>query len=245
MKMSAVTNLCCSECGNSYSRFDECPECRIPLSYKLPGRNHQEVRGNQNQTVQNSGTIQGGITQKIHITQRAGTELADYKTEIRGYIPLHKIMTKEAWFGGGIALLMSILNITGGLTSILSFFGLTAGQIFFTRGFLWVVTIICGGLAFFTLSIFLGVIFNEKYRHGNSLFQLTGDSTVRLSLTTAECPVDGCSGILNLTKPKPNEEEITLAGICTNKPSLHVFDFDEGTQQGKRLFLTYKRDDKK
>ncbi|HEX8720947.1 MAG TPA: hypothetical protein VF736_09985 [Pyrinomonadaceae bacterium] len=203
------------------------------------------MQGDQNQTIQNTGTIQGGIVQRIQITQRTDEEVACYQTKLRGHLRLKQLMTTEAWWGGIATLSLSVLNVSGGLASVLSFFGLTAGQIFLTQGVSWLVAFVCGCFTYGTLSVLLGVVLKDRHRQGNSLFELTNGGTVRVSLTTADCPVAGCSGLLNLTRPKPNEEEITLAGVCTSKPSLHVFDYDERTQQGKRLFLTYKKEEKK
>jgi len=188
------------------------------------------------------GIVYGGIKQTI--ANNNGNELATYHTTEAGYLPIKTFLPKVAIRSIAPMALM-VLNISGGLASILSFFGLTAGGITLVQLLTWLLII---GLAIFpllALRIVIGASLSEHYRFGPWRYEMADNFLIRVLKTTGECAVEGCSGDLELKKPKANKEEVELAGFCTRRPGLHIFDFDEKKQKGKRLHLTFINEDKK
>lgn len=198
----------------------------------------QHVSGARNQAVQNSGTVYGSISQTI-----GGTECAEYRTEQTGYLPIKHFVPRAAKLS--IApVILTVLNVTGGLASILSFFGLTAGGITLVQLATWIVTLLLAIFPLMALRILIGVSLGDYYRFGPWRYELADRFFIRVLKTKAACPISGCSGTLELKKPKPNQEGVELVGICTRRPSIHVFDFDEATHQGSKLHLTFVHEKK-
>lgn len=242
--MTKAKSMFCSMCGNKYSSLWVCPECDIPLTLQNSGS--QSVEGDDNQLFQNTGIIHGNVRQER--LDAAGNEIAKYITEKTGelgYQHYKGLMLQPRIAIPSIgAILFGALNITGIFASILSFFGLTAAQINLAILASWILFFILAAVPVFTIWVLLKVLLNGSHREGNQLLTRTPDFGVSVNYTTARCPVKGCSGYIELKKPLPNEEGITLAGFCTKKRGLHIFDFDEETQLGRRIRLTPKKESK-
>lgn len=228
-------SLECPKCGNHYpsDRHSSCTVCDVPL-INMAAQN-QNIKRGKIQAIQ-AKNITGTV---INQTMDASTPIARYKNEESGYTTTENIRR------GGLAsflaaIMCAAIEYHDVITSVINLFNANETISNFMHGLIWVVMIafIIAGSYFFYQYYNLAI--NGKLRDVSSfLYELVANGFVKISRTTAKCPISGCSGDLVLNAPKKNKQDIKLAGICNKKPTLHIFDFDDCTLQGGMLNLDF------